>query len=609
MYSNKENINILTALLVKHHVRQAVVCPGSRNAPIVHNLNECPDIECYPVTDERSAGFFALGLALNEGEPSPVAICVTSGTALLNLLPAVAEAYYQHIPLVVISADRPEQWIDQLDGQTLPQPHALQGFVGKAVALPIINTQHPSPITHHPTPNTQHPTPNTQHPTHEENWYCNRLANEALLAMRFPRKVPVHINVPIAEPLFCFEEPELPDERIIRRRFSQGSHPDILQNLVKVVKEAERPMLVVGQTHADFIHTRGWQEVMKRLEKHIVVLTERLCNYSMHTVHFDEVLHAVGNNELYQPDVVVSIGGTLVSKRLKKFLREGNARVYLLSEDGALTDTFMHLSEVVVCQPEEALMSLATQMTEEANQRLPFVERWNAALHHAELAAKTFSPAFSQMQVVKAFEESLAHANYLYKVHYANSTAIRLANIYAHQPVYCNRGVNGIEGSLSTAVGMAAHREETVFCVIGDLSFFYDQNALWNQHLHGNLRILLLNNGQGGIFRQLKGLEKSAVCDSFVAGQHQTTAKGICLQSHVDYQQADADRLEEGIKWLVEADATRPRLLEVATDAADDAAVFKEYYQQAKEAIITQHPSPNTHHPTPNTQHPTPERD
>ena len=163
MYSNKENINILTALLVKHHVRQAVVCPGSRNAPIVHNLNECPDIECYPVTDERSAGFFALGLALNEGEPSPVAICVTSGTALLNLLPAVAEAYYQHIPLVVISADRPEQWIDQLDGQTLPQPHALQGFVGKAVSLPIINTQQPSPNTQHPTPNTHHPTPNTHH--------------------------------------------------------------------------------------------------------------------------------------------------------------------------------------------------------------------------------------------------------------------------------------------------------------------------------------------------------------------------------------------------------------------------------------------------------------
>ena len=133
MYSNKENVNILTALLVAHGVRHAVVCPGSRNAPIVHNLNECPDIACYPVTDERSAGFYALGMSQALTKPvcvkEPVVVCVTSGTALLNLAPAIAEAYYQRWPLVVISADRPPQWIDQLDGQTLPQPDAFGRFV------------------------------------------------------------------------------------------------------------------------------------------------------------------------------------------------------------------------------------------------------------------------------------------------------------------------------------------------------------------------------------------------------------------------------------------------------------------------------------------------
>ena len=132
MYSNKQNVNILTALLISHGVRHAIVCPGSRNAPIVHNLNECPDIQCYPVTDERSAGFYALGMA--QALNAPVAVCVTSGTALLNLMPAVAEAYYQHQPLIVISADRPQEWIDQLDGQTLPQPGALGRFVRKTVS-------------------------------------------------------------------------------------------------------------------------------------------------------------------------------------------------------------------------------------------------------------------------------------------------------------------------------------------------------------------------------------------------------------------------------------------------------------------------------------------
>ena len=164
MYSNKENVNILTALLVAHGIRHAVVCPGSRNAPIVHNLNECPDIKCYPVTDERSAAFYALGMtqALNE----PMVVCVTSGTALLNVAPAVAEAYYQHRPLVVISADRPQQWIDQLDGQTLPQPDALGRFVRKAVSLPEPHND-------------------------EERWYCNRLVNEALIE----KYAPVHSQV------------------------------------------------------------------------------------------------------------------------------------------------------------------------------------------------------------------------------------------------------------------------------------------------------------------------------------------------------------------------------------------------------------------------------
>lgn len=156
MYSDKENVGILTALLVAHGVRHAVVCPGSRNAPIVHNLDTCPSIACYPVTDERSAGFYALGIVLATGLPTVV--CVTSGTALLDLAPAVAEAYYQHVPVVVVSADRPPQWIDQLDGQTLPQGDALGRFVRKTVTLPDV-----------------------QHDV-ERHWYCNRLVNEALLA-------------------------------------------------------------------------------------------------------------------------------------------------------------------------------------------------------------------------------------------------------------------------------------------------------------------------------------------------------------------------------------------------------------------------------------------
>ena len=281
MYSNKENVNILTALLVAHGVRHAVCCPGSRNAPIVHNLNECPDIQCYPVTDERSAGFYALGMS--QALSQPVAVCVTSGTALLNLAPAVAEAYYQQRPLVVISADRPPQWIDQLDGQTLPQPDALGRFVRKAVSLPEPRND-------------------------EERWYCNRLINEALLEQFGP----VHINVPISEPLFDFSVDSLPKERVISRIL-----PDISGNTLRHIGQmfmlAKRPMLIDGQPMNPLL---------------------------------DEAVALVGDDESYVPDFVLYIGGSIVSKRVKHFLRKAR-ETWVVNATGEVTDTFMILTQVI----------------------------------------------------------------------------------------------------------------------------------------------------------------------------------------------------------------------------------------------------------------------
>ena len=183
------------------------------------------------------------------------------------------------------------------------------------------------------------------------------------------------------------------------------------------------------------------------------------------------------------------------------------------------------------------------------------------------------------MAAVKCFEEQLGTAADCY-VHYGNNCAIRLANIYANHYVYCNRGVNGIDGSLSTAAGCSVVKdEEQVFCVIGDLSFFYDQNALWNQNLHGNFRILLLNNGRGGIFNMLKGLEQSPARDQFVAAEHHTSAAGICQQNNVMYLKAtDMEEMKQGIATLLSTASDRPVLLEVFTDVSEDERVFRDYY-------------------------------
>lgn len=508
MYSNKENVNILTGLLVQHGIRHAVVCPGSRNAPIVHNLNECPDITCYPVTDERSAGFYALGMS--QALQAPVVVCVTSGTALLNLAPAVAEAYYQHIPLVVISADRPPQWIDQLDGQTLPQPDALGHFVRKAVSIPEPHNE-------------------------EEHWYCNRQVNEALIV----RHAPVHINVPITEPLFGFTTPSLPEERKIELLPADISN-HTLSHLCRMFMQSRRPMLISGQPMNPGL---------------------------------DEAVCLIGDDESYVPDFIVYIGGAIVSKRLKRFLRKAK-ETWVVNRTGEVTDTFMNLTHVVEGDGEVVADQIRFMLEQQPH---PFVSRWEQLITKVHEHQVAYVPLYSQMAAVKYFEDSCPRDSF---VHYANSTAIRLANIYARHKVFCNRGVNGIEGSLSTCAGFSCVTDEKVFCIIGDLSFFYDQNALWNQNLKGNLRILLLNNGCGGIFNTLPGLEQSPARDKYVAAEHHTSAEGICMQNNVTYLRAEnMAGLQQGIDTLLFIESDRPVLLEVFTDAQTDAQTMKDYYR------------------------------
>ena len=517
MYSSKENVNILTSLLVEHGVNHAVVCPGSRNSPIVHNLNECPDIECFPVTDERSAGFYALGMS--QCLQCPVAVCITSGTALLNLAPAVAEAYYQHVQLVIISADRPPQWIDQLDGQTLPQSDALGRFVKKAVSLPEPHSE-------------------------EEHWYCNRLVNEALLETFHHGHGPVHINVPISEPLFDYSVPELPEER--KMELTAADIPShVLSHVCRMFMQSQRPMLIAGQPMNPGL---------------------------------DEAVCLIGDDESYVPDLVLYTGGSIVSKRLKRFLYRAK-ETWAVNASGEVNDTFQNLTHVF--EGDAAVVADQIRFFLE-QQPHPFVQKWNELLAKVRDHAENYQPAYSQMTAVKCFEELLDRDEDCF-IHYGNSSAIRLANIYAQHYVYCNRGVNGIDGSLSTAAGCSCVTDSQVFCVIGDLSFFYDQNALWNQNLRGNFRILLLNNGKGGIFNMLKGLEQSPARDKFVAAEHQTSAEGICQQNHVTYIKAtNMDEMQQGINTLLYIKSDRPVLLEVFTDAHTDELVLKDYYLKLK---------------------------
>lgn len=554
MYTDKKNILQLVALLQAHGVTKVVLCPGSRNVPIVHTLAGNPAFTCYSVTDERSAGYFALGLALHGGQPA--AVCCTSGTALLNLHPAVAEAFYQKVPLVVISADRPAGWIGQMDGQTVPQPGVFHTLVKKSVNLPEIHTD-------------------------EDEWYCNRLVNEALLELNHRGKGPVHINVPISEPLFQFTVDALPEARVITRYQGLNIYDRDYNTLIDRLNKYNKRMVLVGQMNLIYLFEKKYS---KLLYKQFAWFTEHLGNQTVPGLplrNFDAALYAMPEEtrQKMAPELVITYGGHLVSKRMKKFLREHPPREHWhVAADGEVIDLFGSLTTVIEMDPFEFLEKIAFLLDNRTPEYPRVWENYCKSLPTPELA-------YSEMSAIGALVGALPGQCAL---HLANSSAVRYAQLFTVPDtveICCNRGTSGIEGSLSTAIGYAAASEKLNFVVIGDLSFFYDMNALWNNHFGSNLRILLLNNGGGEIFHTLPGLDMSGTSHRFVTAVHKTSAKGWAEERGFLYQEVrDEAQLGEAMPLFAQPELlTQPVLMEVFTNKNKDARILKDYYHQLKQ--------------------------
>ena len=553
MYSDKENINILTSLLVSYGVRHIVVCPGSRNAPLVHNFDVSPDITTHAVTDERSAAFFALGLRLRLRQP--VAVCVTSGSALLNTMPGAAEATYQHEGIIIISADRPQAWIGQLDGQTMPQHGALGTFASPSVSLPE---------PHNDT----------------ERWLCRRLICEAMIANTCPPFPSVHINVPVSEPLFGFSTPCLPE--IPPVGIADLDDQNGRETLRRILKGKRRLMVISGQTSDD-----SAAGLLMDKASGCVFVAEWLSPYGR-VRHIDEILRTTCAEELdnMRPDCIVYIGGHTVSKRLRHYMRSLDSRTMFItvSDDGMLHDVSQHTTLVVKATAGDFMRMICNgAICPDAD--MDFVRRWHDMDNMAARRISASCPPYSQMLAIRRLEENIDNSKDI--VCYANSLSVRAGMMYASAYRYCNRGLNGIEGTLSMAAGMAAGAKEegmtagnitaaqNVYCVIGDLSFFYDSNALWIQELAGNMRIMLINNQRGAIFGMLPGLDRSPAHKPLIAAGHNATAEGICSQYGMEYYRAtDTPSLEEGIRLLTSGVHDRPVVLEVLTDADTDADAY-----------------------------------
>lgn len=560
-------ISELVALLQAHGVRDVVLCPGSRNAPLVHALShQLAGATCHSIIDERSAGFYALGLAL--ATHRAVVVCCTSGTAVANLHPAVAEAYYQGVPLIVLSADRPERWIGQWAGQTLPQPELFGSLVRKAVHLPEPHTE-------------------------EERWYCNRLINEALLAALAPLPGPVQINVPISDPGVSLLPPTLAEHtpgssdrrpigmqpgRCIQQLYPCRIDAQAVEPLLQRLVTFERKMILVGQESWSAATSTG-ETFPQSLREQFLCIGESLSNSPVSICSLDALLASLSeaDRRALQPDLLITLGGHIVSNKMKQYLRTYPPReTWHLSPDPTVVDLFCSLTEQIIAPIWPFLDTLAHGLAGLASS--PYAGHWRERIDR--LPSPT--PRYSSLAVVGSLLSHLPEEPCV--LHLANSSSVRYAELFRKPRrllTLCNRGTSGIEGSLSTALGFARQRaEERHFIVIGDLSFFYDLNALGLPEVGSNVRVLLLNNQRGSIFQSLPTLEMDRLSQRYITAEHQLQAQGWAESCGWEYLSVhEASELEETITYFV-GPAERPRLLEAFVSSEDEIAELQTYFKQ-----------------------------
>jgi len=553
MISNKDGLEYLANIFIKEGIKDIVISPGSRNAPMMLTFPEYDELNIYSIIDERSAGFFALGMAHKTRRP--VVLNCTSGSALLNYAPAIAEAYYQHIPLIVLSADRPKKLIDQGDGQAIQQQNVYQNFIRKSVHLPEkFNSEH-------------------------DIKQYQELVFSAIAAAQNPVMGPVHINVPLDEPIYGVKkktEIKLIDYQA--NNFSFELSEIKKQMILDTWNRAGKKMIIIGQS----LPNEELNKVLISLSERndVIILSETTSN--LHSELFiskiDQTLSQIDkdNEPNFYPDLVISIGGHIVSKKIKAWLRNAKELEHWhISLDDHAPDVFFYLSEHL--QIEE--VSFLRELLRIESSSKAFQSLWLNAADRANMLHDEYlkEAPYSDLVVFKRINKSLKGK---IQLHFANSTPIRYSQFFNFGKeiiIDSNRGVSGIDGSVSTALGQSLYFKGQTILVTGDLSFFYDNNALWNHYLHANFKIILINNSGGGIFRFIQGPLNSGKIDLFET-PHKRTAKSLANDAGMDYLSTTTEeKLKEHLKSF--RTTKKPCLLEIFTPHEKNDLVLKHYFK------------------------------
>ena len=531
-------------------ITNIIISPGSRNAPLTIGFVNNPAFQCYSIADERAAGFFALGIA--QQTKQPVALVCTSGSALLNYYPAFAEAFYSQIPLIVLSADRPQSKIDIGDGQTIRQENVFENHS-------LYNAN-----------------------LHEDVSTENDLKINEAINTAITQKGPVHINAPFEEPLYeTIPELSVTVNIVASSNATQTISIEDVSEFATIWNSSTKKMILVGVSEPNSININIIDAFAK--DKSVVVLTETTSNLHHDTFinNIDTIITPFTNDDFenFRPEILVTFGGMVVSKRIKAFLRKYKPKNHWHIDSLRAYDTFGALTKHFEVYPNlffDTFLPLTNAIESNYFQQLDAVKVLRKLKSDIYLNKIPFSD-------FKVFEKVLQCLPKNSQLQISNSSAIRYAQLIAVDPsieVYCNRGTSGIDGSTSTAIGAAvANDKQTVF-ITGDVGFLYDSNALWNNYIPKNFKIILINNGGGGIFRILPGHEETPVFNTFFETSHCLTAEHLAKMFGFEYSIAsDKISLKTSLIALYSQNE-KPSILEIFTPTLKNDSILLQYFKE-----------------------------
>lgn len=557
-----QSIFNIAEICARKEVTNVVISPGSRSAPLTLAFARHPDIKTKTISDERSAAFIAIGIAQQTKQTT--ALVCTSGSAAYNYAPAVAEAYYQQIPLLIFTADRPPEWIDQLDGQTIRQNEIFGKHVKRSFVLPVDDGYE------------------------DTRWFIERTLSEAINLTQEKPYGPVHINVPLREPLY--QEAEIVFDKkvkLIQRVEKYYELPlSIWDGLFDEFHAYPKVLIVAGQGDYDASFITTIQQLIEKYS--VVVISDVIGNLhdAKGVIRFhDSILHVKDEylKGMLQPDLLITFGKSVVSKNLKIFLRKAKPVMqWHIQEAGYIADTYQTLKRIVPVEPKYFFSQLNADKLVTAPIADAYFKLWHEVEGNYKNKIEEFfsqQNPFNEFVACKEILKSLPENTIL---HLSNSMPVRYVNLLALEAgkniqVFSNRGTSGIDGVMSTAFGAAISTDKLVFVVIGDMAFFYDRNAFWNNYMPPNLRIVVLNNHGGGIFRMIDGPSKHAELEEFFETKQPLKAAALAHEYDLEYFFAEDSKYLSTFLPMFVSIKGGSKILEIETNTATNREVFYQF--------------------------------